>query len=628
MKKIVADRFYLIFFEITILLIIFGLLSVINIRALQKISFYLFGIWTLMCMVLACKVVLKKCNIRLDKKLYIYSGIVLTICAVIYTVIIANTKQIYTWDQCYYYNSQINLLENFDISFINGIEKIIRTTYTSDYGYFLLSFTSLIFSFTNKTEAAFILTFMLTEILPVIFVLLLNVINIGKKLKIKDKKIFIILSSLVLLVFPLLHKAALTGQPDIFGLFWVGLIVLLTTNYKFEERDIGKWCLIIIFSYLLAITRRWYIFWMLGYYISYGMCLLAEAVFDKDKELFIKKLKNALLFVFISIIILIVLLFPIIQKTIISNYSVSYSSWNIGGISHEIKQQYEFLGILSIIVIAIGSIYWILKKETRYFTTTFILAYILILILFTRIQNTWYHQSLIFVPQYLILIILGIGAICQIDNKYIKYSLSTIILIYLITAECGEITESKLFFDNKLYSNISIKPEYREDYEKVGEMVDFIKSNCKIGQDYVYPNFATSRYCGQTLSQYLMPDTTLRKMVLYESSVDAAHGFPLEIFYAKYVIIPNQILDETGAVKSKTIPAINKAILETPYIEENFKKVKEFDMGNGIIFYFYQRLKITDKIEAEIWKKLVEEQSTEYPKLFEERIDAYITRLK
>ncbi len=623
-KQVTSDKFYLTFLILTILLIVFGIASLAKIWIFQKIPFFLFGIWSLMFLYFTAKITIKKCNIKLDKRFYIYSAVILTVCALIYILIMMNTRQIYTWDQTCYYNNQMSLLESFEESFIRGIKDVVKTTYSSDYGYFLLSFTTLIFSFTNKTPALFIIVFMITEILPVMFVLLLNIINICNKTKIKERKLLVILSSIVLLVFPLLHKAAFTGQPDIFGLFFVGLITLILSNYKFEEKDFVKWGLIILFSFLLAITRRWYIFWMIGYYIAYGIFTILEAILDKDKELLKRKIKNALTFVVIAVLALTLLLFPIMYKTIVANYSVSYSDWNMGGLSHEVRQQYEFLGIFAIILIIIGTVYWLTKKETRFFVLTNILTYILTIILFTRVQNTWYHQSLIFVMQYLILLILGIAAVCKINNKYIRNSLLVLVFIYLLTSEYGALTENKVFFDNNFYSDISIKPEYREDYDKIGEMVEFIKENCEEGKDTVYTNFATSEYCSQTFSGYDAPNAPLKNIMNFESSIDSVHGFPTAIFSAKYVIIANQILNATGATSSKTIPDINNAILNIQEIKVKFRKVNEFDMENGIVFTFYERIEAVDEKEADMWKKLIEEQSIKYPDIFEKRINEYI----
>lgn len=629
LEQLKKDKFCLAFQKVTILLLLFGVLSFIKMSIFQIIPFYIFGIWTLMLLCMIIKITMNSINIKLDKRECIFALSLLVICFGIYIVMLINTKRIYTWDQCCYYNNQVDLLETFKKSFLRGIEKIRKTTYNNDYGYFLLSFTSLIFSFTTKTPKAFILTYTITEILPVMFVLFLNIISIYNKLKVNNKSIFIMLSSIVLLTFPLLHKAAMFGQPDIFGLFWVGIIILVTTNYKFEKRDFKKYFLIIISSFFLTITRRWYIFWMLGYYVAYGIFLFVEAICDKNKDLFIKKLKNVIEFGIIASIIMVVLLFPIIDRTIKANYSVNYAAWNKGGLVFEVKQQESFLGIFAVALMVIGIVYGIYKKDTRFFILTNLTSLLFTSILFTRVQNSWYHQSLIYVSQYVLLLIMGIGAICQIKNRYMKNTCWVFIFAYLITAEYGGVTENKIFFNNAFYSNVSIKPEYRQDYEKIGEIVNFIKQNCDIQKDRVYPNFATGQYCGHTLSQYLMPDTSLRGVILYESSIDSVHGFPEQMLTSKYVILANQILDGTSARgKSKIIPDINNAILNVEGIKNKFKKVIEYDLENGIILSIYERIEIIDDEEAKMWKEVVKEQDLEYPQIFSERINSVLEKVK
>ena len=194
------------FIMLTSLLAITSLISLKQIRILQIIPFYIFGIWTLTFLVVAIYLVVKKIGLKIDKKFAIYSTIVLICCALMYIYIFTRTRQIYTWDQCGYYQLQINLLKKFDIKFLSGIKKIISTTYKEDYGYFLLSFTSMFFNLTDKAENSFILTFAFCEILPVMFVLLLNGKNIIDKFNLKNENKIMTSAGLILLCFPLLHN--------------------------------------------------------------------------------------------------------------------------------------------------------------------------------------------------------------------------------------------------------------------------------------------------------------------------------------------------------------------------------------------------------------------------------------
>ncbi len=594
------------------------------ISILNKIAFYLFGIWWSIFLIFSIITVMKICNIKLDKNKKIIFSIFLVICFCIYFFTMINTKQLYSWDQRCYYAKQIDLLNIFEKNFFSGIKHIILTTYKSDYGDFLLVFTSLIFSFTVKTENIFILVYCFTEILPVIFTALLIANQLIEKFNLKHGNKILILSGILLITFPLLHKASFVGQPDIFGLFWINLIILLTMNYDFQKRDCLRWAEIIIFTFLLVITRRWYIFWIIGYYISYSVILLFNTFIKKDKAKIKNLLKNGLTFAACSCIILSILLFPIIERTILANYGTRYNAWNEGGLKFEIfNNQCRYIGIIAIILITIPIIYSLANKKTLAFTLQIVLTYIITVFLFTRIQNMWYHQSLILVPEYLILMILGISVLCQIKNKIINNIMTFIIGIYLITTFLGSYTENRIIYKNSLFTNISLKPIQRQDYDKIGEIVKFICDNCDTQKDRVYVNSASSTYCSDTFAFYKMPDNILRNVMIYESSIDSVHGFPLGLLIAKYVFLTNEIIEETGATPGHIIPNIKHGIEENRIISEKYKLIKEFDLENGIIFYAYERIQKVDKTEINEWKKLFEEQTNQYPDRFGDILDKF-----
>ena len=619
-KQNILVKFFIL---LTCLLLVTSIISLKQIRLLQIVPFYIFGIWTLTFLVLSIYLVVKKIGLKIDKKFVIYSLIILLCCALMYIYIFTRTRQIYTWDQRCYYELEIDLLKKFDNKFLSGIKWIVKTTYNNDYGGFLLSFTSMLFNATDKTENSFILIFVFCEILPTIFVLLLNGKNIIEKFYLKNENKIIVSAGLILLCFPLLHKAAITGQPDIFGLFFVGLITLLTTRYDFSKKDIPRWIYIIICTFLLAITRRWYIFWLMGYYLSYAAILILAPIFKKDFELIKKVMINGIIFALFACLILGILLFPIIKRTILADYAVSYSAWNVGGIVAELQLQFKHLGRLALIVCLIGIIYGILNKNLRNYTINWILTYIITLFLFTRIQTMWYHQSLILVPEYLMMMYIACIAIAQIKNKIIYYIFQALMIVYFLMSFIVSITDNKRFYEKNFFSNISIKPVWREDYENIGKIVDFFVKNCD-SKDKIYSNFASATYCGDIFKEYLMPNEVLKYNTYYESSIDSVHGFPIGMLDAKYVLIANAIIDYTGATKSTIIPTINDIFNGNNIVRNKFNLVKEFPILGDLKFYCYERKTNFDTEEGIYWKDVFKEQTKLYPKLFGERIDNYI----
>ena len=322
-----------------------------------------------------------------------------------------------------------------------------------------------------------------------------------------------------------------------------------------------------------------------------------------------------------------ILLFPIIKKTIIANYSVSYSAWDLGGINAEMNLQFHHLGIIAIILCIIGSIYGVCNKCLRNFTICWILTYIITLFLFNRIQTMWYHQSLILVPEYLMFIYLTCIAISQIKNKVLYFFAETIFIVYMMISFVVAITNNKYFYEKNIFSNISIKPVWREDYENIGEIVNFIINNIELSKDWVYCNFASSEHCGDTFREYLMPNEVLKNNICYGGTIDSVSGFSTGIFYAKYVLIANRVIDYTGATKSTIIPTINKIFDEdNNIVKKKFILVKEFPILGDLKFYCYERTVPFDIEEGNYWKELFKEQTKLYPEKFGKKIDKYISK--
>ena len=137
---------------------------------LNTVAFYLFSIIALAFLIFIIYKTAIISNIKFDKREKIAVTIGIIVSASIYIFLIFTRKYIYQWDNSVYYFNQLDLLAKFKASFFSGIKEIISTTYRSDYGDFLLSFTSGIFSLTNKTPDSFVMTYFAVGVIPIIII--------------------------------------------------------------------------------------------------------------------------------------------------------------------------------------------------------------------------------------------------------------------------------------------------------------------------------------------------------------------------------------------------------------------------------------------------------------------------
>lgn len=645
-----------IFLLATLALLIATLLTLLPIRALSIIAFYLFGLWAFLFLLFCLRAVIIIADVKLTKPFLLISLFTLLATFAFYSFTLINSKQIYTWDQHTYYGQQLDLLDSFGITsadgnFLSGLKTIIKTTFASDYGDFLLSFTSAPFSLTPMTAENFIFTYSLFEVLPTIFAFLLLVekalelieskrhplLKATKSSK-KTRALLLVTSALALVAFPLLHKAASYGQPDIFGLFWVALIAILCLDYFFDKPDPPRWLFLVLFIFFTIITRRWYLFLLLAFFLSYGIAILAHhktlkiLVHKKSLKKALKPLRPALTFLAIAAVSLLIALLPFIIRTLKANYSVSYAAWNTGGLAFEItSHQIPFLGGFLLALIILGFFVGILNKITRTPALIALSTLTLSLLFFTHVQNLWYHQSLILVPAYLsALFFLIVG----FTNTKISITTKTIPVLVLTLNYYGALSENPNFYNNHFFGNISLKPIVHESYDKLVEIDSYIlentitknadknSENAAHLEKSVYPNFASSEYSAGALANLAHPDRSLDKVICKESSIDNVHGFPTCILSAKYVIISSKNIDSTGATPSKTIPKITELFTTKNPISAHYKPVKTFTLTSDLEFTFYERTTSADATELDFWQSAFSDDYFPAEK-FADRIKTY-----
>lgn len=578
----------------------------------------IFGLVTISFMIFFVYQIYKISRVELNKNEKWLLFISIIGLAIVFSYVIITRRNIYIWDYSYYYNKQIDFLEIYQNNgFFSFLKAFIRTTYYDDYGGFLLLFTTPLFYYSNWSGIAFQLSTFITIVVPSIILLYITFKKVIEKINLSNTIFIKITTVLFLVTFGRIYKSLFEGQPDIIGLIYCCSIMLLTLDYNFRKIEKKRWIYLIISVFFLIISRRWYAFWLVGYVLSYGLSVIIDVI--KNTENRKEQIRNIILFSLITGISIFALLFPMITRILGDNYKVSYSAWNLGGIRFELKNQFEKTGLLYVILYLIGVIYGVYNKDTRRISLIVLGQQIITFLLFTSVQNMGDHQSLIIIVPLAMFIICGIIIISKvINNSYLKYIFVTFVVC---SSFYGSLTENKLFYSNVLYSNISLKPIIRTDYWKIKEMVDLFSEISK-NENEIYINAASTQYCANTFQHFYLPDRSLKNHIIYESSIDSVHGFPIGILDAKYIVVSNVNIENTGAKTGHIIAYINESIKSSD-ISNRFKKIKSFNMGNGVTFYLYERIKEADEEEINYYIKKFKDVSLQYPELYEKRLIEY-----
>ncbi len=555
-------------------------------------------------LIIIFRLVIKVLKITFNKKQKIIILLFIILIYGFYFISVLNRNFIYYWDYSCYYNLQISLEESFNISLFDGIKSFIGSTWSGEYGNFLSFFPEILFNFTSKTIDSYVLCCVVIFIPYIIITISILLSKIIEILKIKEKSRFFAVCLILSVLFPILHATFIYGQPDVFGVIFMFLIIALTINYDFERIDFLRLFLLLIITFMLLITRRWYMYFILSYFLCYGISILIMNFKNKNK--LFKIIKNCILYLIIAIMFFGITLFPLFKNIIASDFASSYSFYLSDGFIGEISSQIGHIGYIVLIIMFIGIIYGIIKKECRLYTIIFVIQYFIIMFLFTRVQNMGLHHSLLFLPSYMYFIYMFI---LFIINKTVLCLIT--IVFFSLNFTFGLINTS-----SKIFTDVSLKTPSQKDYDKIKEVASWLKENLS-EDNTAYMITHNNTYNPDKFRNFYLPDKTIMNYLPYGSAILGVHSFPIELFEAKYIIT-------TTPFESVSIEGVYNDVFNELISLGKFEIVKTFDMKNGYDIVIYQRVESVDYDEVIMYLNAIKEDTKEYQSLYLDVINNYI----
>ena len=616
MKGILILGIWILFNVITFLL---------KSSALSLLCFWTFGIISFIILYYCFRATLKISKINLTKNDIMIFGISMCISFFIYLILVLKKDSIYTWDTSAYYKMMEALLNQFRIHNVAGFSELFKSGLIYDYGDFLQIYIYPFYAFTNHSIQAYIISFYFGTVVPVIFSLYIACLAIIKKITDNDlyKNFFIkFCISCILVFFPLLHAASINGQPDITGLVFVGMIITLTINYDFGRVELERWLILLFVTIELILTRRWYLFFIVSYYFSYISLLILNICYNKE----FAKLKNTLINIFCfgisSVIISGIILFEMIIRILGNKYSESYAAWYMGGFKYELVNQFRFLGVLVSGIVICGLVYGLFKSNSRFLTFTFLSTYLIEMLLFTRVQNAWVHQSLIFVPFYLYCITLFLIFInTQFNKVRLLSNILVVTCILLSFINCSCLPNENNIVD-LLFSNVDLYPEQRSDLKQINNIVNFLRKKSDFNNKVMFLA-GSNKYDCSTFINYPTPGAN--DNIFYSNNYYAAsEGFPEDFFTAKYIVVIDPIKQRDAVISEGVLATLKKCLSNNKIIASKFSTIAIFNLENHVKATIYERNIPIDNIEVCEFIKEFDYYCKRYPDMFKYKIRMYL----
>lgn len=539
---------------------------------------------------------------------------------------------VYIWDYVNYINKQYSAEAAFLQSPAAGFQYIFGS-FAEDYTNFITLFLEFPFCLSDRTGDSFAFC-QVFSILPMLLVLLAGLtIKVGQMLRVKNRFWYFLMGFSWCITFPFLRMSAMLGQPDWFGLIFGFSILLLTLDFRFEKLEPVRFCLLFAATAAIILSRRWYLYFVVGYYFAYAALVLVSSVRTAragQKPQALMQVRNLVLFGLMSMVAMLILLWPMVRKILSYDYAGRYAYYNFGGLTLELAAQALRIGLLNFILIGLGL--WFAAKRRLPALPCLAGAELLIsLLLFIRVQNSGSHQMLLFLPGWFLLFLLGAAALAEGIQKHreLKLFYWVFTLVFATSVRCSPLTTIALPGFLVDHFPLAVTEEFvrldkliydRKDLPQIKAIANWIDTHCAEGElSYMIPH--DMLYCPDHFKNCQLPATPINDKLAFGFSVPGTHNFPMQFFEAKYVLTADPF-PQTFVGNGEMSHKLNERFLAVR--DEYFAQEATFDMGNGTTFTIWRRTVAPTRAEVEYYLSAFTEEDARYPEMFSEIAESWL----
>ena len=540
---------------------------------------------------------------------------------------------IYIWDYVNYINKQYNA----EASFLQGPGagfRYIFDSFTEDYTAFNNLFLEFPFCLTDRSgdSYAFCQVF---SIVPMLLTLLAGLtVKVGQMLQVKNRFWFFLIGLSWTFTYPWLRMSAMLSQPDWLGLVFAFSILLLTLDFRFEKLDLPRFGLLFLATAAIILSRRWYLYFVVGYYFSYALLVLVSSgriAKAGQKHQALVQVRNLVLFGLMSLVAMVILLWPIVRHILGFDYADRYSYYNGGGFASEISLQYWRMGLLNLVLMGMGLWFTLKRRKMPALPCLAGLEILLSMVLFTRVQNTGSHQMLLFLPGWFLLFLIGAAALAEGMNRRrnLKIAYWVFTIAFASSVRCSPLTSVALpdvvidhfpLAATKEFVRLDRLIYDRTDLPQIQSIAKWIDTHCADGEiAYMIPH--DMLYCPDHFKNCLLPQTPINGKLAFGFSVPGTHYFPMQFFEAKYVLTADPF-PLTYAGQGEMSHKLNDMFLAVR--DQYFELEQTIDMGNGTTFTIWRRTVAPSRAEVEYYLSAFTEENAKYPEMFSEVAEAWL----
>lgn len=407
---------------------------------------------------------------------------------------------------------------------------------------------------------------------------------------------------LTIMLLPQFWLPIVNGYVDVAGVGLIFLIFYLSIRKDIAELKLRQLLTMGILLSLLIVFRRWYAYWVVGFFVAVAVVELARAVMHQHSfQRLLRAAKNTAIIGTTSVVFFFAFASKVAIRMLTSDYRELYSAFRSNdSILGYLRALVDYFGFFMICLVVLGLIVGLVSAKMRRPVVFLFVLFIATFLLFTRTQDIGVQHY------YWVMSILIIFAGIFVTSLYSRLKsplFKTIFVIALVAIGFANFSivfsrqaKAKLGPVDPVLSRVEFFPIVRNDLDQIHSLLTALNDlpTVSSGKIYVLSSSLTLNYgiaiVGCSSFEPELP--ALRKRIMASNDVDLRDGFPFQIYQADYVVVTDPPGYHLRIQDQQVVVLLARQFLTGASVAHSYTRLPfEVSLGDGRKVSIYKKVR-------------------------------------
>lgn len=513
---------------------------------------------------------------------------------------VKSEKFIYFWDYAAYWFKLIEFRDLFINDTLDAIRKLIFSIRHLDYN--LIPIVPLLpFTVFGVSRSDYILSISISYIIPSIIFFSFFLRQFFQNNNSSNNRVIIdFFSIFIFAISPQLWAPALRGY-----LGAGGLLIAISILYYYAHKELTEFSAKDIFLmsfliFLIVLFRRWYAYWVAGFFVSVSTYELINLFAKRNLEYrsFLRIAFRLISIGGLSFGFFFIICNPLATKILHTDYSDIYSAYKQSETLLDLSKKFiKHFGLITLLSALIGFFCAAKNMAARKISIVLIIQLLITFFMFTNTQDFGiHHYYILLLPIFFFSSYLILHVLVTLKSNKTKLIFSAFFVLLLITNFTVVFSQhATAFFKDVglLFPATKTFPKIRNDIEEIENLLKNISGrNASNEKIYVLASGAILNdnilmsACKTLDATYFDCD-----LICNSAHVDKRDGLSAKLFRSKYIILTDPVQLHLGSSGQQVVDYLRKLIVNSTGIGRNYKKIDaEYQLDSNVKVFIYEKI--------------------------------------